>query len=218
MIFYLAGNGDLKTNLDYLRFECYVTNRGVEQLCADYRLGYQGRKSNHRGVVARVPAEATAARLRLGVPSGNWENTDAAWLWTGDLRKLEPKSIRYAGEDWEVGIQNVEGTGWGLLVVFNSPLRWNGIARLVAVDAGGKVHEPVWPPGGVYPVLSALREMMGLRVSNSLTFPGLDVAQLRELRLQIQPYLWTEFRNVALQPGHKTQVEIMDARDKPHGD
>jgi hypothetical protein len=209
LIFYLGGSGDVTTNLDRLHFECYVTNRGSEQLCADYRCEYHDWK-NYHGTVARVPAEATAACVRLGVLAGRWEDTDAAWACAGDPRKLKPKSIRHAGEDWEVGILDIEPTAAGLSVTFGCTLKWNGTPRLVAVDAEGKVHEPIGPSGEGFPMLAAPREAVGARVVSNLTFPGMDATQLRELRLQIEPYLWTEFRNVSLQPDRQTQVEIVD--------
>jgi predicted Ser/Thr protein kinase len=209
VIFYLGGSGDVTTNLDRLHFECYVTNRGAEQLCADYRCECYDQKIYH-ATVARVPAEATAACVRLGVLAGRWEDTDAAWACAGDPRKLKPKSIRHAGEDWEVGIWDIEPTAAGLSVTFNCTLKWNGTPRLVAVDAEGKVHEPIGPSGESFPGLAAPREAVGARVVSNLTFPGMDAIQLRELRLQIEPYLWTEFRNVSLQPDRQTQVEIVD--------
>jgi hypothetical protein len=213
VIFYLGGSGDVTTNLDRLHFECYVTNRGAEQLCADARLEYHDRKDHH-GIVARVPAEVAAARVRLGVLAGRWEDTDAAWACMGDPRKLKPKSIRHAGEDWEVGIRDIELTAAGLSVFFNWTLKWNGTPRLVAVDAEGKVHEPAGPSGESFPMLAAPREFVGAPVVSNLTFPGMDAAQLKELRLQIEPYLWTEFRNVSLQPDRQSQAGLVDPAAK----
>ena len=160
------------------------------------------------------PIPQAAEPVRLGVLAGTWEDTDAAWVWTGDVRKLKPKSIRHANEDWKVGIQDAEPAAVGLSVTFNYPLRWNGTPRVVAVDAMGKVHEPVWSVGEGYPVAAGMGEMMGVRVSSRLMFPGVDVAQLKELRLQIEPFLWAEFRNISLQPEQQTQVEVVDAGSK----
>jgi hypothetical protein len=36
------------------------------------------------------------------------------------------------------------------------------------------------------------------------------LSQLKEFRFQIQPYRWVEFRNVSLQPGSHTPVEVLD--------
>ena len=57
-------------------------------------------------------------------------------------------------------------------------------------------------------MVSAPRETMGFRVGGKLAFPGMNISQLRELHFQIEPYLWTEFRNVSLHPGEQTDVKI----------
>ena len=208
VIFYYGGTGALQSNLDRVRLECYVTNGGAEQLCPQCRWERRGRNRYHV-FVARVPDEVAAARLRLGVPAETWEDTDAAWTWTGDPRLLRPKSIRHVGEDWEVAVRDVEPTKEGLSVTFDCTLRRNGTPRLVAVDNRGTVHEPTSPWGDLANVPQAFPR--GLRYVSRLLFPEMDAAQLRELRLQIQPYLWTEFRDVSLEPDHHTQVEIADA-------
>jgi len=38
------------------------------------------------------------------------------------------------------------------------------------------------------------------------------IPQLKELRFQIQPYQWVEIRNVSLEPGNHTQVEVVAAK------
>jgi hypothetical protein len=83
---------------------------------------------------------------------------------------------------------------------------------LVAVDAEGKVHEPVWRwmPGQA--VQSLQQEVVGMRIAGGVMFPGMALSQLKEFRFQIQPYRWVEFRNVSLRPGSHTPVEVMDAK------
>src|ERR1035437_2199018 len=211
LIFYLAGAGDLTTNLERLHFECYVTNRVAEQLCPASRFEFHDRK-NYHGFATRVSPEANVARLRLGLPEGPWENTDASWNWTGDERKLKSKSIRHGDEDWEVTVGNVEATADGLSAWFNCQVRWNGTPRLVAVDAEGKVHEPVWRWMPGQEVQSLQQEVVGMRIAGGVMFPGMALSQLKEFRFQIQPYRWVEFRNVSLRPGSHTPVEVMDAK------
>jgi hypothetical protein len=213
LIFYLAGAGDLTTNLDRLHFECYVTNRGADQLCPGNRFEFKDRK-NYHGILTRVPPEANVARLRLGLPEGPWENTDASWNWTGDPRKLKRKSIRHGDEDWEVTVGQIEATADGLSAWFNCQVRWNGTPRLVAVDAEGKVHEPVWQwVAGMPMLLQGLQQnVVGMPDMGRVLFPGMVLSQLKEFRFQIQPYRWVEFRNVSLQPNSHTPVEVVDAK------
>jgi predicted Ser/Thr protein kinase len=209
LIFYLAASNGLETNLARVHLECCTTNREGEQITSGYAFGYQQR-NNYHGIVTRVPAEAAAARLRLGMPVGTWEDTDACWAWTGDPRKLKPKSIRHADEDWEIGIQSVSATEEGVAVAFSWTLSWNLPPRMIAVDTGGHVHEPAWLDG-MGNVTMGPWGTVGMRITGSLVFPGMELAQLKELRFQVQRYLWVEFRNVSLQPGVRTQVEVLDA-------
>ena len=210
LIFYLAGAGDLMTNLDRLHLECYVTNRGAEQLCPASMFEFHDRK-NYHGMATRVPLDANVARLRLGLPEGPWENTDAWWNWSGDARKLKPMSIRHGDEDWEVTVGQVEATSDGLSVWFGCQVRWNQTPRLVAVDTESKVHEPVWQwlPG--WAMRSFQQKVMGMPTSGKVLFPGMVLSQLKGFRFQIQPYRWVEFRNVSLQPGSHTAVEVVNA-------
>jgi serine/threonine protein kinase len=213
LIFYLTAVGDLLTNLDRLHYECYVTNGGAAQLCPASMFDYHDRK-NYHGFAATVPTNASVARLRLGLPAGAWEDTDAAWIWTGDARQLSAKSIRHGGEDWEVTVQQVDAHPDGLSVTFGCQLRWNGEPRVVAVDTEGNVHEPTWQwvPGAALAPFGA--KLTGIPVSGKVLFPGMVPSQLKELRFQIQPYRWVEFRDVSLEPGSHTHVEVVDSKNE----
>jgi hypothetical protein len=46
----------------------------------------------------------------------------------------------------------------------------------------------------------------------SVTFSHLRLAEVKEFRFQVRPYRWVEFRHVSLEPGHQTQVELVDSR------
>jgi hypothetical protein len=45
-------------------------------------------------------------------------------------------------------------------------------------------------------------------------FRGLRPSSITELRYQVRPFVWVEFKNVSLQPGEKTEVVVVSA-DKP---
>jgi hypothetical protein len=210
LIFYLTIAGDLTKNLDRLHYECYITNGGAGQLCPASMFDYHDRK-NYHGLVASIPTEANVARLRLGLPNGAWENTDAAWSWTGDVRQLRSKSIRHGGEDWEITVSQVKAQPVGLSVLFGCQVRWNGEPRFVAVDTEGKVHEPVWQWVPASALGSFGPRLVGMPVSGMVLFSGMSLPQLKELRFQIQPYRWVEFRNVSLLPGSHTRVEMANA-------
>ena len=46
------------------------------------------------------------------------------------------------------------------------------------------------------------------------TFSPDAVAKIKALHLQRRPYHWVEFRNVSLQPGRKTTVDVKDFEAK----
>ena len=158
------------------------------------------------GVSAAVPREAQTARLRLGMPAEDWEDTDAAWLWPGDPRGFKKKSIRRGGEDWEFGLTWVESTAQGLEVSYISQIKRNAEARLVAVDAEGKTYFPsLTGYGTLY-----LPSFLDRTEPYSVCFAGFNLAHLKELRFQVRPYRWAEFKNISLRPGQRTQVEVKD--------
>jgi hypothetical protein len=72
--------------------------------------------------------------------------------------------------------------------------------RIVAVDLEGHQH-------------------LGFRSYESSTalarttarFDELPLAQIKEFQFQVRPYRWAEFRNVSLEAGYRTNVEVRDA-------
>jgi RNA polymerase sigma-70 factor (ECF subfamily) len=48
-----------------------------------------------------------------------------------------------------------------------------------------------------------------------VTFNGLTAARIKELRFQIRPCQWVEVRNISLEPGRRTQVEVVNALGHP---
>jgi len=72
--------------------------------------------------------------------------------------------------------------------------------RLAAVDTDGKEYLPTettWNPSGQFSAFET-------------SFTRLRLKGLREVRWEARPYETLEFRNVSLQPGHKTTVTVQD--------
>jgi len=74
---------------------------------------------------------------------------------------------------------------------------------VTALDTSRKLHESFPHAQSVNDVASAEGR-----------FNGLPLSDVKEFRFEARPYAWVEFRNISLQPGQRTQVEIMDAGDK----
>lgn len=49
--------------------------------------------------------------------------------------------------------------------------------------------------------------------NGSAVFRNLPVSSISELRFQVRPYDWVEFKNVSLHPGKKTQVDVVSFRE-----
>ena len=218
LLFCVAGNGSA-TNLDRLHWECFAAVQRVEQACFGYELLWKTKMPDVKGIEIKVPAAASSARLRLGIPNGPWEDTDAVWPWRGDQQAPRKKSISYDGEDWEFGFAGVSDTvnrpnsPPGLEVTYIAPVKRDTEAQLVAVDLEGKRHEPqsVFGQSGI----PWFGNKIGQSVINLAFFPDMNLKQLKELRFQVRHYGWVEFDNVSLQPGQHTQVKVKNATISP---
>ena len=74
-------------------------------------------------------------------------------------------------------------------------------SRMVCVDEDGKTTVIPENPSSV----------SGLQTGGLLFVSSNEFARVKEFQLQCRGYQWVEFRNVSLQPGHATTVEIRDS-------
>jgi hypothetical protein len=77
--------------------------------------------------------------------------------------------------------------------------------RVVALDRQGGIHSPAWSKVDLLP---------GARLT-TLAFKDVDLAGVKEFRLETRPFHWVEFRNVSLVVGRKTEVEAIAAPGPP---
>jgi hypothetical protein len=205
IILCLGGNWTPRSDAE-MHFECFAGSGGHEYPCSTARSILE---RTNRIIVMPVPAAATVARLRIGLPETRWEDTDASWEWNGDAGALRRKSIRKGEEDWEVTVSGVQVSPQGLTVVLLSHIHRNGTGRLVAMDRDDRLHQPdgLAPQGSHGPNYNA--RLVGWLVPRRMFFPGLSLQGLKELRFQFCPYRWIEFRNISLRAGHQTEVEVL---------
>ena len=92
-------------------------------------------------------------------------------------------------------------------IVITDNLGRDVVQRIVAIDTEGNLH--TW--GGHYGSVSSekMRQTTG-------TFPNLKLSQIKEFLFQTRPYQWLTFKNVSLQPGLKTDVQV--EVEKPIGE
>jgi hypothetical protein len=117
-------------------------------------------------------------------------------------------TIHDAGPD--VSLSDVsEQTPWriggGLVVSYQYSVKEDWDTRLVAVDANGEaitLHPDTQNSIGTN--LTSIMASMSRQEYEKVT----------GFQLQRRKRQWVEFRNVSLQPGYPTQVEILDAAGK----
>ncbi len=72
---------------------------------------------------------------------------------------------------------------------------------MVYVDDDGKIN----------PIQENSSRVGDLQTGATLLVSSNEFASIKEFRLQRRKYQWVEFRNVSLQPGYQTTVEVRDA-------
>ena len=158
-----------------------------------------------------APPGASLLDFRIGEPVAEWMDTDAGWEWTGQVPRHPERGIRRSGQEAIVSLTRAEeGPGPGITAGWwcsSFPKDW--VARIIAVDVTGAVHEPITNLGLPFDVgRSGSRGQIA-------TFNDLTSSRTKELRLQIRNYQWAEVRNVSLQPGYNTNVEMKDSSAAP---
>ena len=128
---------------------------------------------------------ATAKQYMDGVYTGSAQNTDAAIL-VSTSRDLSRPLIVSVADDAAPSVET----------------------RIVAVDRRGALHTPETLDGGgsgttsfsgVHSLDEAIRSYHNIHQS-LVTFPGLPLRDVREVRFQTRPYQWVLFKNLALYP------------------
>ena len=71
--------------------------------------------------------------------------------------------------------------------------------RMIAIGFDGREHAPSQTASG----------QAGAANQLTFTFRKLAAKDIQEFRVQQRPYHWVEFRNVSLQAGHRTTVEVV---------
>ena len=146
---------------------------------------------------AGLSGNERVAVVRCGIAAGPWTEPLAAW--TPDRQshgRASDLSQPIEAKDGVVIVASDSLTDeLHVIAVCNDGREL--VARLEC-DIDQSVTET--PPGGV-------PRTQRRRVTRA-TFAGTALKQIREIKLQGRPYEWVEFRNVSLNPGHKTNVEV----------
>jgi hypothetical protein len=154
-----------------------------------------------RQAAVQFSSAAHTANLKIGFGWGAWETLCSEPGTSGSASSSHDRE----GHTWQVSFsQPTEKAGSAMVTVAHSVKEWE--TRVVAVDKEGQEHASSGSNSGG----EAFEQQ-------TATFSQLPLEDVSEFRFQVRPYRWVEFRNVSLEPGQPTQVEIVDAKDERHG-
>ena len=139
-------------------------------------------------IAAGMDKSAATATVRFGVSAGKWQ-TKATFNAKGNLHMAQE------GHEFHFAKPYVEDNHTYVTVSDNM---LDFPHRLIALDKGGIIHESVDTGSGT---TGEIRQ-------STFGFKNLPLKNLQEFQFQTRPYEWVTFKNVALQPGHKTDVQI----------
>jgi hypothetical protein len=157
----------------------------------------------HKMFAISLDSSTQTADFRVGISLGEWETVASrkpvsagassfsrnGETWTVTFHKL--KAIRKASDD-------------ATQVMVSTTITWPAhygklTRRLMAVADDGSEH--VFAEGDYN------KENM------NAVFEGLASSSIKELRFQVRPYYWVEFKYVSLQPGRNTEVTVVSSDD-----
>jgi serine/threonine protein kinase len=144
------------------------------------------------------PPGTLQMNIQVGVAEGPWETktTLARAFLAANANKED------ADGKWEAMVQITDSGGSRVAVAYQYSVHQNWETRLVGVDTNG----------GVISLQGGATQAIGTNLVTSVASLSQDkFGQIKKYELQRRKYQWVEFRNVSLQPGHLTQVEILDA-------
>ena len=103
------------------------------------------------------------------------------------------------GEQWTVTFQSHKGAGKAAerMSVRHTIPRGRLAFRLVAVADDGSEHV----------------DFMGNPVGTRNSVYSRPSSSIKEFRFQVRPYHWVEFQNISLQPGQKTDVQVVSLKE-----
>ncbi len=146
------------------------------------------------------PPEAREMTVEVGVADGEWK-TEISFEPASypHQRHYSLSTTGSSGVQCEGTVQITDAVGDKLPVSFSYTHRDDAETRLVYELADG--------------TLVPMPDTSGLGTSRTglMTIPVAEFETIKHFHVQSRRYQWVEFRNVSLEPGHQTQVEVQSA-------
>ncbi len=137
---------------------------------------------------ATLPAVTDTFTIKVGAGSGPWRTISETRAGSGASGITEG--------DWSVAFASQTEIDGSARVTVAHNIEGHSL-RMVAVDLHGEPHTASLSGIGT----------SGFSAQNA-TFHGLPLDNIVSFELQVRPYAWAEFRNVSLEPGQPTRVEV----------
>ena len=154
--------------------------------------------------IIACPTNAQTMNVSLGLANGAWES--AITLDHKDLGFSGASSFASPTEgEWSATYNAVVGRGEVAVNCNYTKSNTNWSSRMVCVTDNGKIT--------VIPENSS--SVSTLQTGGLLLVASNEFAHIKEFQLQRRKYQWAEFRNVSLQSGHRTTVEVVENLVKP---
>ena len=141
---------------------------------------------------ASLRAVTDTVTVKVGAGSGPWRTVAERGTGSG------ASSITVG--DWSVAFASQTEIDGSARVTVAHDIEGHSL-RMVAVDVNDETHTSSLSGVGT----------SGFSAQNA-TFRGLPLADVVRFEFQVRPYAWAEFRNVSLDPGQSTRVEVVHAQ------
>ena len=148
----------------------------------------------HLAQIVLCPTGASTVNVSVGIANGSWETATTLHSGLGGSGS--------ANGEWNATFQAVAGKSGDVAVgcTYSKIADWE--SRMAYVDGADKV----------IPIQENSSHAGDTQQTGAtLLVSSNDFAHIKEFQLQRRKYQWVEFRNVSLQPGHRTTVTVKDS-------
>jgi serine/threonine protein kinase len=140
------------------------------------------------------PSNLPKMDVQIGLANGPWETLIGLGPKGGAEENADPD-----GNMWDLAVQTT-GSGDEVAVACQYSIKQDWETRLVAGETNGEV-KTLWPKSSI-----------GANLTSVMTSMSRDeFEKVKGFQFQRRKRQWVEFRNVSLEPGHHTKVEVLDA-------
>ncbi|NLE30201.1 MAG: hypothetical protein GX629_11085, partial [Phycisphaerae bacterium] len=147
------------------------------------------------GSKAVVASDVTKVKISFGLAAGEWKPCVAS---NGKVRRTD--IVRLEDKVAEITLMEAYQVENEIRIEAKDNAL-NYANRIIAIDKEDKIHQPS-------PMSRNLEQPLRLTKAR---FGNLKLDQIKEFQFQTRPYEWVEFKNVSLEPGFKTEVEIVNS-------